>query len=193
MREQKSDVASIYVGETGRSIFERSKEHWDGARKGDTSNHMVKHQSLEHGGRKPQFIMKLVKQFRTPLNRQVAEAIRIRRRGGEGAILNSKGEYSRCHIPRLRIEEEELEEEKQEREGAESILREHLIGQDQTWELEKTRELGGRAILGPGASPVKRTKDPEDVAPRTKKRQKTWKYPLLEEGWEEQTSTPVLS
>ena len=73
MREQKSDVASIYVGETGRSIFERSKEHWDGARKGDTSNHMVKHQSLEHGGRKPQFIMKLVKQFRTPLNRQVAK------------------------------------------------------------------------------------------------------------------------
>ena len=43
----------------------------------------------------------------------------------------------------MRIAEEELEEEKQEREGAESVLRWHLIGQDQAWELEKTRELGG--------------------------------------------------
>ena len=58
---------------------------------------MVKYQSLEHGGRVPQFLMKVLKKFRTPLNRQVAEAVRIRRkggRGGEGAILNSKGEYA---------------------------------------------------------------------------------------------------
>ena len=76
-----ADKATLYVGETGRSIFERSKEHWAGARKKDPANHMVKHQCLEHGSREPEFVMKMVKQFRTPLNRQVAEAVRIRRRG----------------------------------------------------------------------------------------------------------------
>ena len=57
---------------------------------------MVKYQSLEHGGRVPQFLMKVVKKFRTPLNRQVAEAVRIRRKGegGRGRQLNSKGEYA---------------------------------------------------------------------------------------------------
>ena len=58
-------------------------------------------------GEPPKFILKPVKFFRTALSRQVAEAVRIRRRGGAGAILNSKSENNRCQIPRLRIEEEE--------------------------------------------------------------------------------------
>ena len=29
--------------------------------------------------------------------------------GGEGAIMNSKAEFNRCHIPRLQLEEEEQE------------------------------------------------------------------------------------
>ena len=32
------------------------------------------------------------------------------RRGGEGAVLNSKSEYSRCRIPRLIVEEQDMEE-----------------------------------------------------------------------------------
>ena len=53
--------------------------------------------------------MRAVSFHKTALSRQVAEAVRIRRRGGEGAILNSKAEYNRCHIPRLQMEEEEPE------------------------------------------------------------------------------------
>ena len=68
-------------------------------RREDTKNNMIKHQSMEHGSEKPHFIMKVVSWHRTPLARQVAEAIRIRKRGGEGAIRNSKLEFSRCHIP----------------------------------------------------------------------------------------------
>jgi hypothetical protein len=43
-----------------------------------------------------------VKTFQDPLTRQLAEAVRIELRG-EG-ILNSKAEFSRCRVPRLRIE-----------------------------------------------------------------------------------------
>ena len=53
--------------------------------------------------------MKPVKFFKTALSRQVAEAARILRRGGAGAILNSKNEFNRCQIPRLKVEEEEDE------------------------------------------------------------------------------------
>ena len=51
-------------------------------RTNNKDNHMIKHQIMEHEGREPTFTMKLVKFYRTPLARQVNEAIRIRRRGG---------------------------------------------------------------------------------------------------------------
>ena len=40
-----------------------------------------------------------------PLSRQLAEAVRIERRGLE--ILNSKNEFSQCRVPRLVINLEE--------------------------------------------------------------------------------------
>ena len=49
--------------------------------------------------------MRVVSSSRTALERQTREAVRIRRRGGEGAILNSKAEYSRSYIPRLHLED----------------------------------------------------------------------------------------
>ena len=60
---------------------------------------------MEHQGEPPNFILKPVRYFRSALSRQIAEAVRIRRRGAEGAILNSKGEFNRCHIARLRLGE----------------------------------------------------------------------------------------
>ena len=55
---------------------------------------MLKHQILVHDGEDPpDFVMRIIKSSRTALERQVGEAVRIRRRGGEGAILNSKSEY----------------------------------------------------------------------------------------------------
>ena len=82
LKQIKEGAPSLYVGETSRTIFERSKEHWGGARAMSMKNHMFKHQVLEHEGREPSFTMKVIKFYKTPLARQVAEAIRIRRRGG---------------------------------------------------------------------------------------------------------------
>ena len=88
--------------------MERSREHWAGYRGAKADNHMVRHQLLAHdGAAPPKFIMRVVSHHRSALERQVAEAVRIGRRGGAGAVLNSKSEYNRCYIPRLKLENEE--------------------------------------------------------------------------------------
>ena len=82
LEEGRVDIPTIYVGETSRSIFERSKEHWEGARKGAENNHMVKHLKMVHEEeQEPKFVMKVIKHYKTALARQIAEAVRIRRRG----------------------------------------------------------------------------------------------------------------
>ena len=169
LEEGRVDVPTIYVGETSRSIFERSKEHWEGARKGAENNHMVKHLRMVHEEeQEPKFAMKVIKHYKTALARQIAEAVRIRRRGGEGAILNSKGEFSRSHIPRLQVPEEDQGAENTERELSAKILKE----QDIQWEQNRSRELGDRAILGPKSSPLKRSKEQEDEIPAKKSKRR---------------------
>ena len=59
--------------------------------------------------------MRVIGTARTALERQTREAVRIRWRGGEGAILNSKEEFNRYYIPRLKLEEQDVEQlEKEE-------------------------------------------------------------------------------
>ena len=57
-------------------------EHWRGARAKNMKNHMNAYQMMELNGREPAQTMKVLKFFKTPLARRVAEKIRIRRRGG---------------------------------------------------------------------------------------------------------------
>ena len=105
------DVPSIYVGETARSIQERSKEHWDGYKSKDKDNHIYKHWILHHQGEgEPRFVMRVVQFHRSALSRQVGEAIRIRRRG---VVLNSRGEFNRCKISRLSLEQVIKEQDKE--------------------------------------------------------------------------------
>ena len=54
------------------------------------------HRINEHGGaEKPEFVVRAVFFYRSALMRQIGEAVRIRRRGGLGSILNSKSEFDR--------------------------------------------------------------------------------------------------
>ena len=103
---------SIYVGETCRSLRERAKEHWEDLKSRNEDSHMLKHQVEVHGGdEKADFIFKVVKYHQTALSRQVGEATRIRRRCGDGRILNSRGEFNRCKISRLTLNMEEYEDQ----------------------------------------------------------------------------------
>ena len=105
--------------------------------------------------------------------------------------MNSKGEFNRCHISRLRVEEEEPEDSKQKsrkkREQANKLLRE----QDKEWERTRTEELGAGAKLGPTSSPVKRSKpqdgEEEGSQDAPKRKRKKWKHKVWEQGrWGEQ-------
>ena len=121
-----------YFGESARTGYERGLEHMDDFKKEKEDSHMWKHQVLEHPGQeKVNFKMKIIKQHRSALQRQVHEAVLIQLNSG-GEILNSKGEYNRCKLPRLAVMfgdmESNLEEEEKRKvksvENAEHLERE---------------------------------------------------------------------
>ena len=78
------------------------KEHWGARNSKKEDSHMHRHFLNEYkGAEEPKFIVRAVKFYKSALTRQLGEAVRIRRRGGQGSILNSKSEFDRCRIPRL--------------------------------------------------------------------------------------------
>ena len=82
----------VYLGETSRSMYERGKEHRrDGKNKAEDS-HQWKHWALEHPEIEgdPQLRLKVDSSYSDPLTCQLAESVRIDRRGSD--ILNSKSE-----------------------------------------------------------------------------------------------------
>ena len=94
----------IYVGESSRSMYERGKEH-EADRVGELEeSHQIKHWVLDHPelDAPPKFKFKGVSSFRDALTRQLSEAVRIELRGED--ILNSKSEFNRCKMPRLKID-----------------------------------------------------------------------------------------
>ena len=67
---------SIYVGESSRSLMERSKEHHDDYKKNKEESHMSKHWANSHPGpEKPNFHQYIIGTFKSSLERQVAEAV----------------------------------------------------------------------------------------------------------------------
>ena len=183
LKEVYGEQPSLYVGETSRSIMERSREHWSGWRRDKDDNHIVRHQRLVHPGEEPDFTMRVVKFSRSALERQLGEAVRIRRRGGEGAILNSKAEYNRCHVTRLRLErKEEWEERLEENKRWEEGKTRELDADQVEWERMKTRERGKIKERTAGQ---KREPPSGEV---TKGSRKKFKYKLMGADWGEPSS-----
>ena len=137
----RTDIPSLYVGESSRSLFERSREHWKQWKSNDKRSHIRKHMELAHKEtEKPDFVMRAVSYHRSALTRQVGEAVRIGRRGGAGQILNSKSEYDRCHIPRLVVEEIEEEELKKQEEQELEMTMKNIEEQAKVWSNKKYNE-----------------------------------------------------
>ena len=183
---------SLYVGETSRSVQERAAEHWGAARKEQEKSHIHKHQRLEHPGEKPSFIFKVVSSHKTALSRQIKEAVIIRRRGGAGSILNSKGEYNQCHIPRLVVEpddEESNSSRKVEEQQAMVELVKSMNEEEVRWRDKKTREQE----LARVKRRRKLSKDDKTSSMGVGRRPKKLKFtPLLEDWEEEDEVTTVL-
>ena len=76
-------------------------------------SHMLRHLLDAHQGEGVgdpadlSFKMSIHRKYRSPLERQLGEAINIAKAGGPGAegVLNQKEEYSRCVVPELQVSE----------------------------------------------------------------------------------------
>ena len=201
LEKVRQDVPSIYVGESSRSIFERGIEHWKDweGRKG--TSHILKHQEEAHSSNEdPKFTMRVVRSYRSALARQVGEAVRIRRRGGEGRILNSKAEYSRCVIPRLtleRIDEEELD--KLERDELEA-KKEQMEAELSEWESiryyareSKLKEMKKKIKLIDKKIEARKREEPGFVKKEDgRKRRRKLQHPVELERWGEEASSHNL-
>ena len=90
---------------------------------------------------------------KSALSRQIGEAVLISRRGGEGAILNARGEYNRCHITRLTLGDDKEQPEGPNEGGEGEQSEEWIQNQGAAWirsKLNKQREqdlLEGNRIL----------------------------------------------
>ena len=114
LKGRKLKGSGIYVGESSRSLFERSQEHLaDGVGK-QKDSHMYKHWAESHPEENslPHFKFKLISTYQDCLTRQISEAVRIARRE---EVLNSKSEFNRCRITRLTIEKTEWEQNEEAR------------------------------------------------------------------------------
>ena len=118
-----------YIGESSRSSFERGWEHLNDLTSLSNKSHMLKHILIEHQEQEIseiKFGMKILKTCRTSFERQIYESVAIQQNRQEHVILNSRAEYNRCSLPRLRTQlgeneykeysSEVLEEQKQEEE-----------------------------------------------------------------------------
>ena len=97
---QEAGKCTEYEGETGRNGFTRGIEHLDALRMEDGENALWKHCEIEHGGRRAEFSMRILRIHRTPLVRQVNEAVRIIISRAE-CIMNSKTEWHQAPLVRI--------------------------------------------------------------------------------------------
>jgi len=112
-KEQGSN-AGTYIGETGRSLYERSREHLEDAFERKPVSHIFKHWAINHPDCKdmPRFQFKVVNCLKSSMDRQIMEAIRISTDGE----LNSKCEWRQNQLKRISVHLTEREIAKVEKE-----------------------------------------------------------------------------
>ena len=167
------------MGETSRSLYERAKEHQKDRNDLSDKSHQIKHWLTDHKDltTPPAFRYKLIQSFQDPMSRQLAEAVRIDLRGPN--VLNSKTEYNRCKVPRVKVDFEEWKTSKeQERSGQEENhhLEKELENSLQERDLKRKSEeklksrpkrLRLEPLVGWGDNSIKEGEDSEEVDDET--------------------------
>ena len=111
--EEKDESSNnfIYIGETSRSAKERASEHFKDKEYLRMRSHMLKHAVQNHSEVHPsevEFRIKILSYHKTAFDRQISEAVLIRRNLGPN-LLHSKQEYNRCYIPRITVKQNKKE------------------------------------------------------------------------------------
>jgi hypothetical protein len=95
-------ITSRYEGETGQNCYTRQEEHDSAVQKGNLKNAFAKHCEVQHEGEKAEFNMKVTGIFRSCIERQNNEAVRVRKAEKEADILmNSRTEFHQPPISRV--------------------------------------------------------------------------------------------
>ena len=97
----------VYIGETSRNLYTRTKEHMNGGHRGRSSEEgetsfVQKHNEMCHKGMDMDFRARVTKQNTDSLSRQVREGVYIRRE--TRTVLNSKSEWFQPSLFRVRSE-----------------------------------------------------------------------------------------
>ena len=94
----------VYIGETGKSGYERMVQHWRSWRAKESDSFLWKHDANVHGGNmdESQLIAKIISKPKKALQRQIEEAVRILEEEPQ-ALLNSKSGYGVNKIPRISV------------------------------------------------------------------------------------------
>ena len=109
-----------------------------------------------HPATNPDFKFRVKQTFKSAVVRQVSEAVMIRRKGG--AVINSKGVYNRCTLPRLTVENPEEQDPLQEEQNGNDGHDHH-----QPWkEMDTTKRMNEEREGGRKSK--RRRKDHEDGA-----------------------------
>ena len=101
----------IYIGESSRSIAERSDEHCKGGHRLEEGNFITKHWLDVHPElmRPPSMKFTVVKLHKDPLGREVEEALMIEKANSRLTLMNSRGEWNSGTITRLSVEKSDRE------------------------------------------------------------------------------------
>ena len=92
------------MGEASRRGYEHAINHLDDYRAKHEDSHMWGHALSHHVCRMDlSFKFSIVKTFQKALTRQISETVRTRQRG-EDLLLNKKGVFNRCEIPKLAVQ-----------------------------------------------------------------------------------------
>ena len=146
--------AAVYVGQTSRSLYERGQEHLLGLRKMHDNSPLFKHVSEDHNGNNNiNFEMKTVKKHFSAFSRLVNEAVMIDRisKSNSCSTLNSRGEWGRSHLPRLKIDEVLSE-------SRENLVKKNNFSKSlEEWNVSETRNL--KEKVKRKASPETKTDD----------------------------------
>ena len=89
-----------YEGETGRNAYSRGLEHSEDLRSEKEDTPLWKHCLLSHNGIKQSFVMKPLRNFSSPLQRQANEGVRITSSRAQ-ILMNSKNEWHQAPIIRV--------------------------------------------------------------------------------------------
>ena len=94
----------MYIGETSRNLYTRSKEHLKNYEARMPSSFILTHQNSKHEGAEPDFRATVTARTRDCLTRQIREAVLIRR--CQVPVLNGKSEWHQPPLYRVQHETE---------------------------------------------------------------------------------------